>query len=232
MNYIVIVIDELADIMLLAPAPVEEAITRLAQMARAVGIHLLLATQRPSVNVITGLIKANVPTRIAFNVSSMVDSRVILDAPGAEKLLGRGDMLYIPPDQAKPTRVQGTYVADHEIRKLIDFIKAQGVTPNFVPEITEKYQTTTTVGGPSKEGGSGDKDEEVLLDAIRVILQYNKASVSILQRRLSLGYGRAARIMDALAEEGIVSAQDQPGKGREIFSLRAQEYLAQREVNA
>lgn len=232
MNYIVIVIDELADIMLLAPAPVEEAITRLAQMARAVGIHLLLATQRPSVNVITGLIKANVPTRIAFNVSSMVDSRVILDSPGAEKLLGRGDMLYIPPEQAKPTRVQGTFVSDHEIRKLIDFIKAQGVTPNFLPEITEKYQTTTTIGGTSKESSGADKDEEVLLDAIRVILQYNKASVSILQRRLSLGYGRAARIMDVLAEEGIVSAQDQPGKGREIFSLRAQEYLAQREANS
>ncbi len=230
MNYIVIVIDELADIMLLAPAPVEEAITRLAQMARAVGIHLILATQRPSVNVITGLIKANIPTRIAFNVSSMIDSRVILDTPGAEKLLGRGDMLYIPPEQAKPTRVQGTFVADHEIRKLIDFIKAQGRTPAFVEEIAQKYQTTISVGGTTKESASADKDEQLMLDAIGVIMQYNKASVSVLQRRLSLGYGRAARIMDMLSEEGIVSTQDQPGKGREIFVARAQEYLAQRKA--
>jgi DNA segregation ATPase FtsK/SpoIIIE, S-DNA-T family len=230
MNYIVIVIDELADIMLLAPAPVEEAITRLAQMARAVGIHLILATQRPSVNVITGLIKANIPTRIAFNVSSMIDSRVILDTPGAEKLLGRGDMLYIPPEQAKPTRVQGTFVADHEIRKLIDFIKAQGRTPAFVEEIAQKYQTTTSIGGTAKESASADKDEQLMIDAIGVIMQYNKASVSVLQRRLSLGYGRAARIMDMLAEESIVSTQDTPGKGREIFVARAQEFLAQREA--
>lgn len=230
MNYIVIVIDELADIMLLAPAPVEEAITRLAQMARAVGIHLILATQRPSVNVITGLIKANIPTRIAFNVSSMIDSRVILDTPGAEKLLGRGDMLYIPPELAKPTRVQGTFVADHEIRKLIDFIKAQGRTPAFVEEIAQKYQTVTSVGGTSKESASADKDEQLMMDAIGVIMQYNKASVSVLQRRLSLGYGRAARIMDMLAEEGIVSTQDTPGKGREIFVARAQEFLAQKEA--
>ncbi|MEP7166824.1 MAG: DNA translocase FtsK [Candidatus Woesebacteria bacterium] len=230
MNYIVIVIDELADIMLLAPAPVEEAITRLAQMARAVGIHLILATQRPSVNVITGLIKANIPTRIAFNVSSMIDSRVILDTPGAEKLLGRGDMLYIPPEQAKPTRVQGTFVSDHEIRKLIDFIKAQGRTPAFVEEIAQKYQTTITTSGTAKESASADKDEQLMFDAIAVIMQYNKASVSVLQRRLALGYGRAARIMDMLAEEGIVSAQDTPGKGREIFVARAQEFLAQREA--
>ncbi len=229
MHYIVIVIDELADIMLLAPAPVEEAITRIAQMARAVGIHLILATQRPSVNVITGLIKANVPTRIAFNVSSMIDSRVILDMPGAEKLLGRGDMLYIPPDQAKPTRVQGTFVADHEIRKLIDFIKQQGVDPAYVSDITEKFQTTNQItGSGEKASGTADKDEQTMLDAIRVILQYNKASVSVLQRRLSLGYGRAARIVDMLAEEGIVG-DDQGSKGREINVTRAQEYLASRE---
>lgn len=225
MHYIVIVIDELADIMLLAPAPVEEAITRLAQMARAVGIHLLLATQRPSVNVITGLIKANVPTRIAFNVSSMIDSRVILDSPGAEKLLGKGDMLYIPPDQAKPTRVQGTYVADHEIRKLIEFIKSQGVEPSYVEEIAEKYQTSSLVSESGKQSGTGDKDEGLMVDAIRVILQYNRASVSVLQRRLSIGYGRAARIVDALAEEGIVG-EDQGSKGREVFVTKANEYLS------
>ncbi|MBP9700384.1 DNA translocase FtsK [Candidatus Woesebacteria bacterium] len=232
MPYIVIVIDELADIMLLSPAPVEEAITRIAQMARAVGIHLILATQRPSVNVITGLIKANVPTRIAFNVSSMIDSRVILDSPGAEKLLGRGDMLYIPPDQAKPTRVQGTFVGDHEISRLIEFIRQQGRQPSYVHEIQEKFQTVVpTSAGGSKEGGTGDKDEQLMVDAIRVMLQYNKASVSVLQRRLSLGYGRAARIMDMLAEEGVVG-DDQGSKGREINVTRAQEFVAQREANA
>src|SRR5665811_2065110 len=125
--YIVIFIDELADLMSFAPVAVEDAIARLAQMARATGIHLVIATQRPSVNVITGLIKANVPCRIAFNVSSMIDSRVILDTPGAEKLLGRGDMLYVPPEQAKPTRIQGAYVSDKEVKKLVEFLKSKNV---------------------------------------------------------------------------------------------------------
>lgn len=229
MPYILIVIDELADIMLFAPAEVEEAITRLAQMARAVGIHLLLATQRPSVNVITGLIKANIPTRVAFNVSSMIDSRVIIDSPGAEKLLGKGDMLYVPPDQAKPTRVQGTYVSDGEIKRLIEFIRQQGQKPVFSEEITTKYQAGkgggTALGGTAEEG-----HDKLFIDAVRVILKYDRASVSVLQRFLSVGYGRAARIMDQLYEAGIVG----PGEGakpREIFVTKAQEILASEETS-
>lgn len=227
MHYIVIVIDELADIMLFAPAEVEEAITRIAQMARAVGIHLLLATQRPSVNVITGLIKANIPTRIAFNVSSMIDSRVIIDSPGAEKLLGRGDMLYVPPDQAKPTRVQGTFVSDSEIHKLIAAIKQQGMTADYINEITTKYQINKLgkIGGT--EGVEGERDP-LFADAIRVVLKYDRASVSVLQRALSVGYGRAARIMDQLNEAGIVG-QGEGSKPREIFTTRAQEFLSKQE---
>lgn len=226
MHYIVIVIDELADIMLFAPAEVEECITRIAQMARAVGIHLLLATQRPSVNVITGLIKANIPTRIAFNVSSMIDSRVILDSPGAEKLLGKGDMLYIPPDQAKPTRVQGTYVSDGEIRKMIAAIKEQGQKPTYSEEITTKYQSGKVTGGMG--GTSEEGRDKLFVDAINIILKYDRASVSVLQRFLSVGYGRAARIMDQLFEAGVVG----PGEGskpREIFVAKAQELVATEE---
>jgi DNA segregation ATPase FtsK/SpoIIIE, S-DNA-T family len=228
MPYIVIVIDELADIMLFAPAEVEEAITRLAQMARAVGIHLLLATQRPSVNVITGLIKANIPTRIAFNVSSMIDSRVIIDGPGAEKMLGKGDMLYVPPDQAKPTRVQGTFVSDGEIRRLIDFIKQQGQKPSYSEEITTKFQSNK-VGGTAMGGTAEEGRDKLFADAIRIILKYDRASVSVLQRFLSVGYGRAARIMDQLYESGIVG----PGEGskpREIYATKAQEILSQEEA--
>ncbi len=195
-------------------------------MARAVGIHLLLSTQRPSVNVITGLIKANIPTRIAFNVSSMIDSRVILDAPGAEKLLGKGDMLYIPPDQAKPTRVQGTFVSDGEIRKMISFIKDQGQKPTYSEEITTKFQSSKVTGGMG--GTSEEGRDKLFVEAINIILKYDRASVSVLQRFLSVGYGRAARIMDQLFEAGIVG----PGEGskpREIFVAKAQEVLAQEE---
>lgn len=229
MHYIVIVIDELADIMLFAPAEVEESITRIAQMARAVGIHLILATQRPSVNVITGLIKANIPTRIAFNVSSMIDSRVIIDAPGAEKLLGKGDMLYVPPDQAKPTRVQGTFVSDHEIRKLISYIKDQGHKPTYSEEITTKFQPSK--GGGAAGGGTGEAGNDPLfLDAVKIILKYDRASVSVLQRFLSVGYGRAARIMDQLFEAGVVG-QGEGSKPREIFVSKAQELIAQEEAS-
>lgn len=227
MPYIVIVVDELADIMLFAPAEVEESITRIAQMARAVGIHLILSTQRPSVNVITGLIKANIPTRIAFNVSSMIDSRVIIDSPGAEKLLGRGDMLYVPPDQAKPTRVQGTYVSDHEIRKLISFIKSEGQKPTYSEEITTKFHSSKE-GGTVAGGTSEDGRDKLFVDAIKIVLKYDRASVSVLQRFLSVGYGRAARIMDQLFEAGIVG-QGEGSKPREIFVARAQEILAQEE---
>lgn len=203
MEHIIIIVDELADIMLFAPSKVEDLITRLAQMARATGIHLILATQRPSVNVITGLIKANIPARISFNVTSMVDSRVIIDSPGAEKLLGKGDMLFVPPDVALPRRIQGTYVTDQEIRSLTDYLKSttKGEV-DYQEEVTEKYLAETQGTGPV-----GEKDK--LFDsAIESVCQAKKASTSYLQRRLSIGYNRAARIMDQLEAAGIVGPQE------------------------
>lgn len=199
MEYIVIVIDELADIMLTAPSKVEDLIVRLAQMARATGIHLVIATQRPSVNVITGLIKANIPTRIAFNVASMIDSRVIIDSPGAEKLLGKGDMLFVPPDRPLPTRIQGTYVTNSEIKNLIDFLKAAGAeSVEYQAEVTEKY-----LG--EEEKGAGDTERDPLFDeAASVVINAGKASTSYLQRRMSLGYNRAAKIMDQLERAGVI----------------------------
>lgn len=222
MPNIVIVIDEMADVMMFSPSEVEESITRLAQMARAVGIHLVLATQRPSVDVITGLIKANIPTRIAFNVSSMADSRVILDQPGAEKLLGRGDMLYIPPDQAKPSRVQGTYVSDVEAKGLLEFIKSQGQQPEYEQEITTKYKASTVTGGSSGADGS-DRDSK-FDDAVMLISKYDKASSSLIQRRLSVGYARAARILDQLFEAGFVSPPE-GSKPRDVNMAKLREYL-------
>lgn len=203
MEYILIVIDELADIMLSAPSKVEDLVVRLAQMARATGIHLLLATQRPSVNIITGLIKANIPTRIAFNVASMIDSRVIIDSPGAEKLLGRGDMLYVPPDRPLPMRIQGTYVTNQEIKNLIDYLKSTSAGEvQYHEEVTEKY-----LGG--EEGGIGDEARDELFEkAARTVLQDGKASTSYLQRRMGLGYNRAAKIMDQLATAGIIGPQE------------------------
>lgn len=225
MPYIVIVIDELADIMLFSPAEVEENVTRLAQMARATGIHLVLATQRPSVDVITGLIKANIPTRIAFNVASMMDSRVILDSPGAEKLLGRGDMLYVPPDQAKPTRIQGTFISDKEIHALIDTLRKSGAQPDYQEEITTKFQSSKVTG--KQAGGTGVDGGDALIDqAVRVVMEYDRASASVLQRRLSVGYSRAARIIDTLYEMGIVGAPD-GSKPREVNMKVAQDYLSQ-----
>ncbi len=199
MEYIVIVIDELADIMLTAPSKVEDLIVRLAQMARATGIHLIVATQRPSVNVITGLIKANIPTRIAFNVASMIDSRVIIDSPGAEKLLGKGDMLFVPPDRPLPTRIQGTYVTNKEIKNLIDFLKASGAdSVQYQEEVTEKY-----LG--EEDGGAASTERDPLFDdAAGVVIAAGKASTSYLQRRMSLGYNRAAKIMDQLERAGVI----------------------------
>jgi len=220
--YIVIIIDELADVMFFAPSEVEDTITRVAQMARATGIHLIVSTQRPSVDVLTGLIKANIPCRIAFNVSSMVDSRVIIDSPGAEKLLGRGDMLYIPPDQAKPTRIQGTFVADDEVKRLIDFLKKTGVEPRYTQEVTEKY-TAKASSGP----GISDEDEkdELFEDAVKVVCKYDRGSASLLQRRLSVGYARAARILDQLEREGIVGPH-QGSKSRDVLIKSAEGYFA------
>ncbi len=197
--YIVILIDELADLMMFAPVEVEDTIARLAQMARATGIHLVVATQRPSVDVITGLIKANIPARIAFSVSSMIDSRVIIDGPGAEKLLGRGDMLYIPPDQAKPTRIQGAFVSDKEVKALVGYLKEKSPAVEYTEEIVSTpYQAK---GGPAMDASGNDP---VFAEAVRVICEYDKASASLLQRRLSIGYSRAARILDQLEAQGIV----------------------------
>jgi len=224
MPYILIIIDELADIMFYSPAEVEDAITRIAQMARATGIHLIVSTQRPSVEVITGLIKANIPCRIAFNVSSMIDSRVIIDMPGAEKLLGQGDMLYIPPDQAKPTRIQGAYISEEEIRKLIKFIKQTNLSPQYTEEVTEKYET-------SKVGGGIEADEErdeFFEEAVRIVCRHQRGSASLLQRKLSIGYARAARILDQLAEVGVVGPH-QGSKARDVLVKDADQFLSQEE---
>lgn len=218
--YIVLVIDELADIMLFAPAEVEDAVTRIAQMSRATGIHMVLATQRPSVDVITGLIKANIPSRIAFAVSSQVDSRVILDGQGAEKLLGRGDMLYLPPEQAKPMRIQGAFVSDKEINELVSFLKNQGVEPQYTEEVTQMSKPgTTTIGGI-------DTDiDDYFRDAVKLVCQYDRASASLLQRRLSVGYARAARIIDQLEAAGVVGPAD-GSKPREVLVQNGDEFLA------
>lgn len=222
MPSIVIVIDELADIMLYSPAEVEENITRIAQMARAVGIHLVLATQRPSVDVLTGLIKANIPARIAFNVSSMTDSRVILDSQGAEKLLGRGDMLFVLPDQAKPSRIQGTFVSDREIKKLIEFIKDQGQRPDYEEDITTKYKTASTP--TAVVGPDGEERDELFDDVAQFVLQSDKGSSSSIQRHFSVGYNRAARILDQLEAAGMVGPQE-GSKPREVRTSVILEYL-------
>lgn len=223
MPYIIIFIDELADLMAYAPVEVEDTICRLAQMARATGIHLVLSTQRPSVDVITGLIKANVPTRIAFNVSSMIDSRVILDMPGAEKLLGRGDMLYIPADQAKPSRIQGTYVSESEVNKVVDFLKNKNTPVEYTEEVTS--QTVTIRKGGTVSGGDGQDPK--FEEAIRLICQYDKASASLLQRRLSIGYARAARILDQLEEAGVIGPAE-GSKPRDVLVKNPDDYFASR----
>lgn len=218
--YIVIFVDELADLMAFAPVEVEDAIARLAQMARATGIHLVVSTQRPSVDVITGLIKANIPCRIAFNVSSMVDSRVIIDTPGAEKLLGRGDMLYIPPDQAKPTRIQGAFISEKEVRKLVDYLKAKA--PAF--EYTEEVTSIPLVLKKGNISTGADGRDPMFTDAIRIVCQYDRASASLLQRKLSIGYSRAARIIDQL-EEAQVVGHGEGSKPRDVLIRNAEELI-------
>ncbi|OGD92568.1 hypothetical protein A2697_04715 [Candidatus Curtissbacteria bacterium RIFCSPHIGHO2_01_FULL_41_44] len=221
--YIIILIDELHNLMEFAPVEVEDAICRIAAMARATGIHLVIATQRPSVDVITGLIKANIPCRIAFNVSSMVDSRVILDQPGADKLLGKGDMLYVPPDASKSQRIQGVFVSDTEIRNLINFLKKSGFAPEYTEEVTQ-----LPIG--KMAGREGEKDD-LFEEAVRTICQYDRASASLLQRRLRIGYARAARLLDELEIAGIVG----PGEGskpRDVLVKNADEYLQAQSQNS
>ena len=196
MSYIVVVIDELADLMMVSRDQIESAITRLAQLSRAVGIHLILATQRPSVDVVTGIIKANFPSRISFKVASKVDSRTVLDMNGADKLLGKGDMLFLRPGEAKLVRAQGTLVGDKEIEAVVDFIKAQA-EPVYDEEILK---------GQQKSGVANGEKDELYEEAARVIIESNQASVSILQRRLRLGYTRAARIIDMMEQDGLVGS--------------------------
>ncbi|HEX9664671.1 MAG TPA: DNA translocase FtsK 4TM domain-containing protein [Patescibacteria group bacterium] len=210
MPYIVVVIDELADLMVSAGNEVESSIVRLAQMARAVGIHLVLATQRPSVDIITGLIKANITSRIAFSVPSLMDSRTILDASGAEKLVGRGDLLFTSADLSKPVRLQGAYVSDDETRAIVDHIKNNFDQPDFIEEVTDR-QTS----GTSFDLG-GEDDDELLPEARETVVRAGKASASYLQRRLKIGYARAARILDLLEEQGVIGPAD-GAKPREIL---------------
>jgi S-DNA-T family DNA segregation ATPase FtsK/SpoIIIE len=212
--YIVIVIDELADLMMVEPQTVEESITRLAQMSRAVGIHLILATQRPSVDVITGLIKANMPSRISFRVASKVDSRTILDSNGAEALLGRGDMLFMPPGSARLLRLHGPLVTEKEIGKVVDWWKSQS-HPQYNDEFFKPFRDKERSEVLEEEGDTEELDE-VYDEAVRIVVESGKASTSLLQRRLRLGYGRAARLIDMMEKDGIVSPPD-GSKPREVL---------------
>ena len=213
--YIVIIIDELADLMMLDQSNVEESITRLAQMARAVGIHLVLATQRPSVDVITGLIKANIPTRISFRVATKVDSRTILDANGAECLLGRGDMLFLPPGSARVQRVHAPFVTEKEIATVVEFWRSQGLA-QYEQKFLEAAKEDAAKGEPGAPDSGDDDHDELYEDAVRLVLDFGKASTSLLQRRLRIGYGRAAHLIDLMERDGIVGAADGP-KPREVL---------------
>jgi S-DNA-T family DNA segregation ATPase FtsK/SpoIIIE len=212
--YIVFVIDELADLMATASQDVESGIIRIAQMARAVGIHLIVATQRPSVQVITGLMKANIPGRMAFSVASLIDSRTILDCPGAEKLLGRGDMLFLTAELSKPKRIQGAFVSEEEMKRVVDNLKGDE-PPEYDESIVSKG-TGSSLFGNNFAGGSSDQDD-LFEEAKQIVIESQKASASLLQRRLKIGYARAARLLDELEEAGIVG----PGSGakpREVFT--------------
>ena len=201
---IIIIVDELADLMMVAPGEVEDAICRLAQLARAAGIHLVIATQRPSVNVITGLIKANIPSRIAFSVSSGVDSRTIIDMNGAEKLLGKGDMLFYPAGFPKPQRVQGAFVSDQEVQAVVDFLTEQGMTADYSAEVETQMNSAPTAGA----GGARDARDEYFAEAGNFIIEKDRASIGMLQRVFKIGFNRAARIMDQLAEAGVVGEEE------------------------
>jgi len=207
--YIVCVVDELADLMMLARSEVEDAIARLAQLARAVGIHLVIATQRPSVDVLTGVIKANFPARISFQVSSRVDSRCILDEIGAEKLIGQGDLLYLPAGQSKPMRIQGAFVSDEEMFALINYLKRQA-PPQYRDEI-ENFGKNT-----DKFADLGEDEDPLFDEAVQVVLETGQASISMVQRRLRVGYTRAARLIDMMELRGIVGPHE-GSKAREIL---------------
>jgi DNA segregation ATPase FtsK/SpoIIIE, S-DNA-T family len=218
MPYIVIVIDELADLMVSASSEIETSIIRLTQMARAVGIHLIVATQRPSVDVITGLIKANIPARVAFSVASSMDSRTILDCTGAEKLIGKGDMLLMTADMSKPRRLQGAYVSDDEIKKVATFLQKVGGEPEYDDSVTTKQNGKTSF---DMNNSSDDEDDVLMSEAKRIVVEAGKASASLLQRRLRLGYARAARLIDLLEQQGIVGPAD-GARPREVLMNKQQ----------
>ncbi|WP_027817455.1 DNA translocase FtsK [Paraburkholderia bannensis] len=214
--HIVVVIDELADLMMVVGKKVEELIARIAQKARAAGIHLILATQRPSVDVITGLIKANVPTRMAFQVSSKIDSRTILDQMGAESLLGMGDMLYLPPGSGLPVRVHGAFVGDDEVHRVVDKLKEQG-EPNYIEGILEGGVTGEGDEGTASASGTGDESDPLYDQAVEVVIKNKRASISLVQRHLRIGYNRAARLLEQMEQSGLVSAMSSSGN-REILA--------------
>ena len=223
MPQIVVIVDELADLMMVSANEVEDAICRLTQLARAAGIHLIIATQRPSVDVITGLIKANMPSRVAFAVSSGVDSRTILDINGAEKLLGKGDMLFYPQGYTKPARVQGAFVSDKEVQAVTDFLRNQGIETGYGEEIEMQISSIQSQGG-SSNGASGDPfsdRDEYFAAAGEIIIEKEKASIGMLQRVFKIGFNRAARIMDQLCEAGVVG--DEEGtKPRKVLMTKEQ----------
>ena len=209
MSLIVVVIDELADLMMVVGKKVEELIARLAQKARAAGIHLMLATQRPSVDVITGLIKANIPTRIAFQVSARVDSRTILDQMGAEALLGQGDMLYLPPGTGFPQRVHGAFVADHEVHKVVEYLKKLA-QPQYV-EACSKGRSRGARATACSKAGRRAKSDPLYDQAVAIVLKTRRASISLVQRHLRIGYNRAARLIEQMERAGLVSAMQTNG---------------------
>jgi S-DNA-T family DNA segregation ATPase FtsK/SpoIIIE len=217
MPFIVVFIDEFADMMMIVGKKVEELIARLAQKARAAGIHLILATQRPSVDVITGLIKANIPTRIAFQVSSKIDSRTILDQSGAETLLGHGDMLYLPPGTAMPERVHGAFVSDEEVHRVVEHLKQVGGRPDYIEGVLDEVQTlgdgvvVGATGLPESGGGGGDESDPLYDEAVRIVTETRRASISGVQRRLKIGYNRAARLIEAMEAAGVVTPPEHNG---------------------
>ena len=224
---IVIIVDELADLMMVCPGEVEESICRLAQLARAAGIHLIIATQRPSVDVITGLIKANMPSRVAFSVSSGVDSRTILDMNGAEKLLGKGDMLFYPQGYTKPARIQGAFVSDREVSDVVDFLKNQTLGNVYAEDIEEKIKNMGSGAGGSGAGGSDSELDELFEKAGRFIIDKDKASIGMLQRVLKVGFNRAARIMDQLSEYGVVGEEEGTKPRKILMSIEQFEQLVE-----
>jgi S-DNA-T family DNA segregation ATPase FtsK/SpoIIIE len=219
--FIVVVIDELADLMMVVGKKIEELIARLAQKARAAGIHLILATQRPSVDVITGLIKANIPTRLSFQVSSKIDSRTILDQMGAEALLGMGDMLYLPSGTGFPIRVHGAFVSDDEVHRVVAYLKSQG-EPQYLDGVLEGG-TVDGEGGPGDLAGEGGGEKDPMYDqAVEVVLKHRKASISLVQRHLKIGYNRAARLVEDMENAGLVSAMSGAGQREILVPARAE----------